>query len=138
HNRTGIGRVLRACRPAGASFSASTLPAAASAAGFTHCELFSPVPFRHKFHQLVDVGGTDRMNFCADPYRTRSLLVRPLLKAYDALNKNGRIERRLYRFLPGIAAVLSSDPQQPNFAERLLDELVDTGKLEAGSRRLTS
>lgn len=138
HNRTGIGRVLRACRPAGASFSASTLPAAASDAGFPHCELFSPVPFRHKFHQLVDVGGTDRMNFCADPYRTRSLLVRPLLKAYDALNKGGRIERRLYRFLPGIAAVLSGDPQQPNFAERLLDELVDTGKLDAGSRRLTS
>jgi aminoglycoside phosphotransferase (APT) family kinase protein len=138
HNRSGIGRVLGACRPKGASFSAATLPPAAAAAGFTQVELFSPVPFRHKFHQLVDVGSTERMNFCADPYRTRSMLVRPLLKAYDALNTGGWIERRFYRFLPGVAAILSGDPPRSAVAERLVDTLVDNGALDAGARRLMS
>jgi aminoglycoside phosphotransferase (APT) family kinase protein len=138
HNRRGIGRLLGACRPAGASFSTATLPAAAAAAGFPHCELFAPVPFRHKFHQLLDVGRTDRMNFCADPYRTRSLLVRPLLKAADVLNTQGRIERRLYRFFPGLTAVLSADPSKPAFVDRILAHLGDGGHLAHGSRRLTS
>jgi hypothetical protein len=111
--------VLRAA--AGGAASASTLPAAASRPA-SHCELFSPVPFRHKFHQLVDVGGTDRMNFCADPYRTRACS--RLLKAYDALNKNGRIERRL-SLPPG--SPRSSQATRSRTAERLLDELVDAG-----------
>jgi aminoglycoside phosphotransferase (APT) family kinase protein/SAM-dependent methyltransferase len=118
-NRYGISRLLDVGQPQVPRFSASGLQRAASAAGFDRCEVFAPLPFRHKFHQVLDLGRADRMNFCADPYRTRGRLLRPLVKVWDRFNRDGALERRLYGCLPGLGAVLSTDRETKAFAERI-------------------
>ena len=136
-NRYGLSRVLGSRRAAGTSFSGKTLRKAASDAGLEGCELFTPFPFRHKFHQIIDVGRTDRMNFCADPYRTRGRVLRPLVKLWDRWNQNGDIERRIYPFLPGLTAVLSVDPTPSSFAERLLRHVGDVAHVPPQACRLS-
>jgi aminoglycoside phosphotransferase (APT) family kinase protein/SAM-dependent methyltransferase len=101
-------------------YSAKRLRRVARAAGFTRTEVFAPLPFRHKFHQVLDVGRTDRLNFCLDPYRTRGRLLRPLVKLWDRCNTGGRIERRLYPLLPSLGAVLSVDDGATSYAERIV------------------
>jgi hypothetical protein len=88
-------------RPRGATYSPGGLRAAAAAAGFATCRLFAPVPFRHKFHQILDVQQTEGMNFSADAYRTRGSVLRPLVRVWDRCNRDGALERRLYPLLPG-------------------------------------
>ena len=108
-NRYGLSRILGPGTELVRASRRGRYARAVSDAGFEGCELFAPFPFRHKFHQIVDVGRPDRMNFCADPYRTRGRVLRPLVKLWDRWNQNGDVERRLYPFLPGLSAVLSTD-----------------------------
>jgi aminoglycoside phosphotransferase (APT) family kinase protein len=122
-NRRGVLRFVAPRRPGAADSTAKALRAASKAAGFASCALFAPVPFRHKFHQVLDVDGSSRMNFDLDVYRTRGRLVRPLVKAWDACNRNGALERRLYGFLPGLAGVLTSQASTRPVAERIFTEL---------------
>ncbi len=96
---------------------------AARAAGFPHTELFAPVPFRHKFHQVLDVVRPGRMNFDLDVYRTRGRVVRPLVKIWDACNRDGALERRLYGVLPGLSAVVAGESRKWPVAERIFVEL---------------
>jgi hypothetical protein len=77
------------------------------------------------------------MNFSADGYRTRGRATRPLIRAWDLWNGNGRLERRLYPYLPGVTAVLSSDGGLRSFAERIIDELGEAGHVPPQARRLT-
>ena len=118
-NRKSVGALVGR-RTAAGGFSPETLRGAAFDAGFVTCELFAPVPFRHKFHQVLDLDRTSRMNFCADAYRTRGRVVRPLVKAWDRLNGNGSLEQHLYEYMPGVGAVLSTEPGIRSFAERVL------------------
>ena len=124
-NRYGLSRMLGTRRAAGTSFSARALRKAASDADFAGCDLFAPLPFRHKFHQILDIGRTDRMNVCADPYRTRGRVLRPAVKLWDRWNRRGAVERLLYPFLPGMSAVLSAEVASASFAERLLRHVGD-------------
>jgi SAM-dependent methyltransferase/uncharacterized protein YbaR (Trm112 family) len=137
-NRLGPVRLLELPRASRAPrYSIRALRRAATAAGFGRCEVFAPLPFRHKFHQVLDVGCTDRMNFCIDPYRTRGRLVRPLVKLWDRFNRAGRIERHLYPYLPGIGAVLYTDRGTRPFAERILERAGEAAGLPAGACRLS-
>jgi aminoglycoside phosphotransferase (APT) family kinase protein/SAM-dependent methyltransferase len=136
-SRFGVAWLLGGRRPAGASYSPRTLRRAAEAAGFSTTALFAPVPFRHKFHQILDLDRTDRMNFCADPYRTRGRVLRPLVKAWDRCNRDGAIERRLYPSLPGLSAVLSNGSANPSFAERVLHHLRADGSIPTSAGSLT-
>ncbi len=136
-HRNGIARLLGERRLAGARFSPRTLRRAATAAGFGDTAHYAPVPFRHKFHQMVDTARTDRLNFCLDPYRTRGRAVRPLVKAWDALNRGGRLERRLYAALPGVSAVLSTGPARPSVAERILLHLGGKGLVAPSARTIS-
>ena len=106
-------------------------------AGFPACALYAPVPFRHKFHQILDLERTDRMNFCADPYRTRGRVLRPLVKVWDRFNRAGAIERRLYPSLPGLSAVLSTAPRTDSIAERVIHHLRSEGQVPASAGSLT-
>jgi len=133
-NRIGPVRLLDLARPSRAPrYSIRALRRAAATAGFERCEVFAPLPFRHKFHQVLDVDRTDRMNFCIDPYRTRGRLLRPLVKLWDRFNRGGRIERRLYPYLPGIGAVLYTDNGTRPFAERILERVGEAAGLPAGA-----
>jgi len=134
-NRRSVAGLLTGGRRAGA-LSPRSLRAAAREAGFAATSLFAPMPFRHKFHQVLDVERTDRMNFCADPYRTRGRLLRPLVKIWDRCNRNGALERRLYPALPGLSAVLSLEAGTESFAERLVGHLGARGHI-TGGRLLT-
>jgi aminoglycoside phosphotransferase (APT) family kinase protein len=136
-NRRGLSRVFGQRQPVGASFSPRALRDVLTAAGFQACELFSPFPFRHKFHQIIDVGRTDRMNFCADPYRTRGSLLRPLVKVWDRWNRNAGVERQLYPYLPGLSAVASPDGQAASFAERVLRRVGEGANLPASAWALS-
>ncbi len=137
-NRIGPIGLLDLPRPGRAPrYSIRTLRRAAAAAGFGRCQVFAPLPFRHKFHQVLDVDRTDRMNFCIDPYRTRGRLLRPLVKLWDRFNRNGRIERRLYPYLPGIGAVLYTDGTARPFAERILERVGDAAGIPAEACRLS-
>jgi SAM-dependent methyltransferase len=115
-------------------YSIRALRQAAAAAGFGRCQMFAPLPFRHKFHQVLDVDRTDRMNFCIDPYRTRGRLLRPLVKLWDRINQAGRIERRLYPYLPGLGAVLYADGAGQPFAERILERVAEAAGLSGACR----
>jgi aminoglycoside phosphotransferase (APT) family kinase protein len=128
-NRHGVSWLFGPRHPAGAGYSARALRVAAGAAGFPGCELYAPVPFRHKFHQIVDVERTGRLDLCADPYRTRGRLVRPLVKVWDLCNRDGALERRLYACLPGLSAVLSTERSVHSLAERLLRHLGAEGRI---------
>lgn len=136
-NRFGVSWLLGGRRPNGTAFSPRTLRKAATAAGFASCSLFAPVPFRHKFHQIIDLQRSDRMNFCADPYRTRGRVLRPLVKAWDRCNKGGAVERRLYPSLPGLGAVLSTAPAPESLAERVIRHLSATGEIPTSAASLT-
>jgi len=136
-HRHGLAGLLGERRLRGARFSPRGLRRAAHTAGFAGAGLFAPVPFRHKFHQVVDLERTDRMNFCLDPYRTRGRAVRPLVKAWDALNRGARLERRLYAALPGVAAVLSTGPARPSLAERILLHLASKGLVAQSARTIS-
>ena len=136
-NRFGLSSLLGGRRPAGTAYTPRGLRTAASAAGFAGCNLFSPVPFRHKFHQILDLERTDRMNFCADPYRTRGRVLRPLVRAWDRCNKDGAVERRLYPSLPGLGAVLSTAPAPESMAERVIRHLSARGQIPASAGSLS-
>jgi hypothetical protein len=77
------------------------------------------------------------MNFCADPYRTRGRLLRPLVKLWDRFNREGAIERRLYPMLPGLSAVLSTTPATDSVAERVVRHLRGEGLVPASAGALT-
>jgi len=136
-NRTGLTRLLGARRVSGASFSARGLREAASAAGFRASRVLAPIPFHHKFHQVLELEPSSAVRLSADPYRTRGRLVRPLVKAWDVCNRNGALDRRLHPLLPSIGAVLSTEPEIPSLAERLLEQLATDGHIAPGCR-LTS
>jgi aminoglycoside phosphotransferase (APT) family kinase protein/SAM-dependent methyltransferase len=127
-----LSRARRAPR-----YSIRTLRRAAMAAGFARTTMFAPLPFRHKFHQVLDVDRTDRMNFCIDPYRTRGRLLRPLVKLWDRFNRGGRIERRVYPYLPGIGAVLDTDGAARPFAERIFAHVGAAAGMPAGVVQLS-
>jgi aminoglycoside phosphotransferase (APT) family kinase protein/SAM-dependent methyltransferase len=120
---TPVTRLLGGRRPKGSLYSARAMRADANAAGFAGCRLFAPLPFRHKFHQVLDLDHTDRMNFSADAYRTRGRLVRPLIRLWDRCNRGAAIERRLYGYLPGMSAVLSGNAGSRSFAERIIQHV---------------
>ena len=137
-NRLGPVRLLGLPHASRAPrYSIRSLRRAAAAAGFARCQVFAPLPFRHKFHQVLDADRTDRMNFCIDPYRTRGRLLRPLVKLWDRFNRGGRIERRLYPYLPGIGAVLYTDGSGRPFAERILERVGNAAGLPAEACRLS-
>lgn len=119
-NRLGLLRLVGQPRRACTTYTATVLRRAAEAAGFAECHLFAPLPFRHKFHQIIDLERGDTMNFCANPYRVRGRAVRSLVRAWEVCNGHVDLERRLYPFLPGFAAVLSTDRDVPSFAQRIL------------------
>src|SRR5207244_1170830 len=135
-NRTGLTRLLGARRASGASFSARGLREAAAAAGFRGSRLVAPIPFQHKFHQVLELEPSSAVRLSADPYRTRGRLVRPLVKAWDVCNRDGALERRLHPLLPSLGAVLSTEPEIPSLAERLLEHLATGGQIAHG-RQLT-
>jgi aminoglycoside phosphotransferase (APT) family kinase protein/SAM-dependent methyltransferase len=136
-NRFGVSWLLGGRRPSGTAYTPRGLRKAAAAAGFASCSLFAPVPFRHKFHQILDLERSDRMNFCADPYRTRGRVLRPLVKAWDRCNKDGAVERRLYPSLPGLGAVLATAPAPESIAERVIRSLSAQGQIPASAASLT-
>jgi aminoglycoside phosphotransferase (APT) family kinase protein/SAM-dependent methyltransferase len=117
---TNVALLLGTRRPRGTTYSSRGLREASTAAGFTGCQLFAPLPFRHKFHQVLDLDRNDRMNFSADAYRTRGKFLRPLVKAWDFWNRAGAVERKLYPLLPGVSAVLSTEGEHESFAERVV------------------
>jgi aminoglycoside phosphotransferase (APT) family kinase protein/SAM-dependent methyltransferase len=131
-----VSRLLGGRAAAGATFSPRALRTAAAEAGFAAAALFAPIPFRHKFHQVLDVERTDRMNFCIDPYRTRGRLLRPLVKLWDRCNRSGAVERRLYPALPALGAVLSAERATESFAERIVRHLAAHGHV-AGDATLS-
>jgi len=131
-NRTGLTRLLGARRASGASFSARGLREAAAAAGFRGSRVVAPIPFQHKFHQVLELEPSSPVRLSADPYRTRGRLVRPLVKAWDVCNRNGALERRLHPLLPSLGAVLSTEPEIPSLAERLLEHLAAGGQIAHG------
>ena len=133
-NRYGVSWLFGPRRPAGAGYSPRALRVASMAAGFPGCELYSPVPFRHKFHQIVDVERTGRLDVCADPYRTRGRMIRPLVKLWDFCNRDGALERRLYPALPGLSAVLSTERTVDSLAERIVRHLGAEGRIPPPSR----
>ena len=135
-NRYAVSHLLGGRGPRGASYTPRTFRRAAAAAGFHGCWLFAPIPFRHKFHQVLDLERTDRMNFSADAYRTRGRTLRPLVRAWDVCNRRGAVERRLYPYLPGFAAVLSTEPVATSLAERVLDHLGARANLPPGAARV--
>jgi SAM-dependent methyltransferase len=136
-NRLGPSRILAAGN-GGPHYSPAAIHGAARAAGFSASQVFAPLPFRHKFHQILDLDRRDRMSFSADGYRTRGRLTRPLIRAWDVGNRDARLERRLYRYVPGFTTVLSTDTETRSFAERILDELAATGRIEPAARALRS
>jgi SAM-dependent methyltransferase/uncharacterized protein YbaR (Trm112 family) len=117
---TNVSLLLGTRRPRGTTYSSRGLRAASAAAGFNGCQLFAPLPFRHKFHQVLDLDRSDRMNFSADAYRTRGKFLRPLVKVWDFWNRAGAVERKLYALLPGVSAVLSTEAGRESFAERVV------------------
>jgi aminoglycoside phosphotransferase (APT) family kinase protein/SAM-dependent methyltransferase len=135
-NRYSVARLLRGARSKPGMLTAPLLQSAAAEAGFADCRVLSPFPFRHKFHQILDVGHTNGMNFCADPYRTRGRLLRPLVKLWDRWNRDGGVERRLYPYLPALSAVLTSDRPGGSFAERLLEKIGSEAGLQPSGYRL--
>jgi len=134
-NRLGVTRLLGVPQSR-TTYSPQGIRRAAAESGFTACRLFAPVPFRHKFNQILDLDRPDRMNFCADPYRTRGRGLRAMVRAWERVNRRGAIEQRACLWLPGFHAVLSTAPAVPSFAERLLDELASAGRIPAGARQL--
>jgi aminoglycoside phosphotransferase (APT) family kinase protein/SAM-dependent methyltransferase len=128
-NRRSLLGLLGGASPSGSRYSPRTLPRAATEAGFSSCALYAPLPFRHKFHQVLDIGRSDRMNLCLDPYRAHGRALRPLTRAWDFCNRGGALERRLYHYLPALSAVLSTEPTSTSFAERLIQHLTDTGQV---------
>lgn len=134
-NRLGPGRLL-ATANGGPHYSPGALRDAAHTTGFAGAHVYAPLPFRHKFHQVLDLDRTERMSFSADGYRTRGRLTRPLIRVWDAWNRDGRAERRLYRYVPGVTAVLSTEDGTPCFAERILDDLAANGRIPPGGREL--
>jgi aminoglycoside phosphotransferase (APT) family kinase protein len=136
-NRASTGWLLGSLRPAGATFTPRGLRRAAADAGFAASALYAPIPFRHKFHQVLDIDGTTRMNFCADPYRTRGRLLRPAVKLWDRWNRAGALERRLYPALPGLGAVLTADAAPQSFAERLIHHLAADGRVARAAAQLS-
>jgi aminoglycoside phosphotransferase (APT) family kinase protein/SAM-dependent methyltransferase len=135
-NPFGPARLLDIGRPRVVRFSIGALRRAAASAGFARADLFAPLPFRHKFHQVLDVGRADRLNFCMDPYRTRGRLLRPLVKLWDRCNRDGRLEQRLYGGLPAFGAVLSTDDTSSPYAERVLDHVGHAARVSAVARPL--
>jgi aminoglycoside phosphotransferase (APT) family kinase protein len=137
-SRHGASRLL-ALKPAGAgtAFSRRTVRRLAERAGFAGCRVFAPVPFRHKFHQVLDLDRSDRMNFCADPYRTRGRVVRAAVRGWELAGRPQRLERRAYALLPGMTAILSTTPENRSFAERMLAELAASGRIPADARTLS-
>ena len=133
-NRTGITRLAGARRASGATFTARGLREAATAAGFRAARVLAPIPFHHKFHQVLEVESSTAVRLSADPYRTRGRLVRPLVKAWDVGNRNGALERRLHPLLPSLSAVLSTEPEIPSLAERILGHLAAGRQIPAGCR----
>jgi aminoglycoside phosphotransferase (APT) family kinase protein/SAM-dependent methyltransferase len=131
-NRRGLGRFL----PRTVSFAPRALRAAAAIAGFARCRLYGPIPFRRKFHQVLDLDRSDRMNFSADAYRTRGRALRPLLRAWDRVNLGGRAERRLYPWLPAFGTVLSRGLGERPFAERLLQHLATQDQIAPAATSL--
>ncbi|MCC6848566.1 MAG: hypothetical protein IT294_08705 [Deltaproteobacteria bacterium] len=136
-SRHGIAGVASPRRGAEAGLAPRMLKRVAARSGFGGCHLFAPLPFRHKFHQILDVDRADRMKFCGDPYRTRGRLVRSAVRSWELAGRPPGLERRLYPFLPGLAAVLTTTPVHRSFAERLLDGLASTGRIPAGARALS-
>lgn len=136
-NRQGVSRLLDLGRARAVRYSVSGLKAGAAEAGFADCSIFAPLPFRHKFHQILEVGRTDRMNFCVDPYRTRGRVLRPLVRLWDRYNRHGRLERHLYRYLPGLSAVLSADAAAESFGERVIRHVGDVGNLPPAATALS-
>ncbi len=136
-SRLGATRVLAPRKEVGAGVSPRMLRRMAERSGFADCHLFAPLPFRHKFHQILDLDRSDRMNFCADPYRTRGRVLRSLVKGWEITGRPNVLERRVYPFLPGMAAVLSASADPTSFAERLLGALADAGTIPAGARSLS-
>ena len=128
-NRRGLAWLVASRWLPGASYSPTALRRAAAEAGFEGCSLFAPLPFRHKFHQIVDVDRTDRMNFSIDAYRTRGRMTRPLVKAWDVINKRGALERMLYPYLPGLSAVVSVDAKPRAFVDRIVQHLANEGRI---------
>ena len=134
-NRYGVSRLL-APHATAATYSPRGLRHAAADAGFARCALFAPVPFSHKFHQILDLEHMDRMNLSADAYRTRGRLLRVMVKTWDVSNRNGAVEQRLYPHLPGVSAVLSTGAGSASLAERLLAHLGETGRVASGATHL--
>jgi len=130
-NRLGLDRLLRPSRRIGRGHTPRTLRRAAAAGGFARCRLFAPLPFRHKFHQILDLERGDAMNFSGNAYRTRGTALRLLIRAWDACNRGGALERQLYPYLPGFAAVLSTEPRPRSFAERILEHIGCDGAVVA-------
>jgi hypothetical protein len=128
-----VARMLFRPRP-GTAFSHDELRRAASAAGFASSALFAPIPFRHKFHQVLDLDHAGHMMFSADAYRARGGALRPLIKAWDLCNRASGLQRRLVRQVPAVGAVLSAAPAARTFVERLCDHL--SGEPFSGSRLL--
>ena len=133
-NRTGITRLAGARRASGAAFTAGGLREAATAAGFRAARVLAPIPFHHKFHQVLELEPSTAVRLSADPYRTRGRLVRPLVKAWDVGNRNGALERRLHPLLPSLSAVLSTEPEIPSLAERILGHLAAGRQIPSGCR----
>ncbi|MCC6765471.1 MAG: hypothetical protein IT293_12500, partial [Deltaproteobacteria bacterium] len=136
-SRHGVTRVLSPRLGAEAGLAPRMLKRIAARSGFGGCHLFAPLPFRHKFHQILDVDRTDRMKFCGDPYRTRGRLVRSVVRSWEIAGRPPRLERSLYPFLPGIAAVLTTGSAHHSFAERLLVDLAATGRIPPDAGRLS-
>jgi aminoglycoside phosphotransferase (APT) family kinase protein/SAM-dependent methyltransferase len=126
-NARGLPRLLRGLGRERAGCTPLALRHAAAAAGFAGCRLYAPFPFPHKFHQIVDLERASEMNLCAHPYRTRGRTLRSLVRAWDAWNVRGGLERRLYPYLPGVCAVLSTDAGARPFAERVLAQVDAAG-----------
>src|SRR5207249_2019775 len=142
-NRTGLTRLLGARRASGASFSARGLREAAAAAGFRGSRLVAPIPFQHKFHQVLELEPSSAVRLSADPYRTRGRLVRPLVKAWDVCNRDGaleplvsdlRIPEELRRLFP-VPYGRGSFEGQPFFAESAVPGEAGRVYYSRGTRR---
>lgn len=132
-NRTRAWRLLDA-EAGKIATSPAELQAAAFSAGFRACRLVAPVPFRHKFHQVLDLEQPERMTFSPDPYRARGRVLRTLVRGWDACERLGGVKRELYRHLPAVSAVVSAGSARPSFAERLLEHLVATEGVPGDAR----
>jgi len=128
-NRLGVARLLAPRPRRGVAWSIRGLRAAARAAGFDGAAVFAPLPFGHKFHQVLDVARRDRMNLSVDAYRTRDGLLRRAVLLWDRTNADARLERRLYRHLPALGAVLSLGQDRGSFVDALVAHLTDAAPL---------